>query len=73
MKKILVIATYEAYVPEDMTVSQVQDLCEAEIRDRLEDFRISVSDYENEDESDPWFELNDVMVGTNSMISVGGD
>ena len=73
MKKIIVITTYSAYVPEDMTVTQVQDQCEKEVRDRLEDFRIYVEDYPNESEAEPLFNLDDVMVGTESMISIGGD
>ncbi len=74
MKAIIVIATYKAYVPEDMKVSQVCDLCEEEIRSNFEDFRIFVDDYENDEEDNcPWFELKDVKVGTSTMISVGND
>ena len=73
MKKIIVIAKYEAYVPEDITVSQISELCEDEIRNQLEDFRISVPNYHNEEEADPWFKLDDAMVGTESIIAIGGE
>ncbi len=73
MKKIIVVAQFSAYVPDDMKVSQVQDLCETEIREEFSSFRISVTDYSNESESEPLFELDDVMCGTNSMVSIGGE
>ena len=73
MKKIIVIAKYEAYVEDDITVSMVQDLVEEEIRNGLDSFRICIDDYEGENDNCPWFELDDVMAGTETMISVGGD
>ena len=73
MKKVIVIAKYEAYVPDDMTVSQIQDDAEEEIRNQFDSFSIYVKDYPNEDDSSPIFNLDDVMCGTESMISVGGD
>ncbi len=73
MKKIIVIAKYEAYVPDDITVSQISELCKKEIRNNLDDFRISVPNYHDEEEGEPWFELDDVMVGTESTITIGGE
>jgi type III secretory pathway lipoprotein EscJ len=73
MKKIIVIAKYEAYVPEDMTVSQVESLVEDEIRMLLDQFSVTVDDYKDEDDNSPMFDLKDVMVGTHSVISIGGD
>lgn len=55
MKKIIVIAKYEAYVPDDITVSQISELCKQEIRNNLDDFRISVPNYHDEEEGEPWF------------------
>lgn len=73
MKRIIVVAVYEAYVPDDMKVSQVNNLCEKEINDQLQDFRIYVEDYEDNGENEPWFNLQSVSVGTNSSIAVGKD
>ncbi len=73
MKRIIVIAQYESYAPEDMTVSQVQDLVEDEIRMRLDRFSVTVDDYSNEDDASPMFDLQEVMVGTESTIAIGGD
>jgi len=73
MKKIIVVASYEAYVPDDMTVSMVQDLIEEKLRNNLEYFSICVEDYPNEDEQCPDFNLNDVICGTELMISIGGE
>lgn len=73
MKKIIVIAQYEAYIPEDMDASQIQELAEKTIRDKCEDFRITVDSYleVDEQESEPLFELKDVMAGETVMIAVG--
>ncbi len=79
MKQVILIAKYHAYVPEDMTVSQIQDLAEEIVRDKMEYFQIYVEDYhekknyENGHEVEPLFALDDVMVGTEAMISIGGD
>lgn len=73
MKKIIVIAKYEAYVEDDITVSMVQDLVEEEIRNGLQDFRICIDDYKGDGDNCPYFDLDDVMSGTETMISVGGD
>ncbi|OPC66355.1 hypothetical protein DSC47_10125 [Elizabethkingia miricola] len=73
MKKVIVVVTYEAYVPEDMMVDQLEENIEEVVRDRFEDFRATAENYHNEEESEPWFELSSVMVGTESMISVGGN
>lgn len=73
MKKIIVVAKYEAYVEDDITVSMVQELAEEEIRNGLDSFRIFIDDYKGDGDNCPWFELDDVMSGTETMISVGGD
>ena len=73
MKIIIVIVQYEAYVPDDITVSQISELCEKEIRNNLDDFRISVPNYHDKEEGEPWFELDNVMVGTESTITIGGE
>lgn len=79
MKKVIVIVTYEAHVPEDMSVSQIEDLVKEKVRDKMDCFRIYVEEYhekknyENGHEVEPLFELEDVMVGTYTMISVRGD
>lgn len=73
MKKVIVVVTYEAYVPEDMMVDQLEDNVDEVVRNNLEDFRAIAENYHNEEESEPWFEISDVMVGTESMISVGGN
>lgn len=73
MKSIVVIAQYEAYVPDDMTVSQIQDLVQHIIENQLDCFSVYVEQYPDENESSPLFELKSVMVGTNSIIAVGGE
>lgn len=73
MKKIIVIVTYEAYVPEDMTVDQLRDNIEEVVKDGFTDFRATAENYHNEEESEPWFQIDDVMIGTESMISIGGN
>lgn len=73
MKKIIVVARYTAYVPKDMTVEQVEELAEEELRNNCDGFRISVLDYHDEEQSEPLFDLEDVDVGTDVMLSVGGN
>ncbi|AQW96683.1 hypothetical protein BBD31_01670 [Elizabethkingia anophelis] len=73
MKKVIVVVTYEAYIPEDMMVDQLSQNIEEVVRDRFDDFRATAENYHNEEESEPLFEISDVMVGTESMISVGGN
>lgn len=73
MKKILVVVTYEAYVPEDMTVSQLQNNIEENIRNNFEDFRVTAEGYPEGEESEPLFDIKDIMVGTEAMISIGGE
>jgi len=72
MKLVIVIAQYEAHVPDDMTVSQIQDLAEEKIRKELDCFSIYVKDYPDEEEQCPSFDLDTVLVGTETSISVGG-
>lgn len=73
MKKIIVIATYEAFVPEDMTVEQLRENIEEIVKNKFTDFTATAKNYHNEDEAEPLFQIDDVMVGTESMISVGGN
>lgn len=73
MKKIIVIVTYSAYVPDDMTADQLRESIESEIRDNFDDFRATAKDYHTEEEAEPLFDISDVMVGTESMISIGGN
>lgn len=73
MKTVIVIAKYESHVPDDMIVNQIQDLAEEKIRKQLDCFSIYVEDYPNEEDQCPMFDLDEVMVGTETMISVGGD
>lgn len=73
MKKVTVVAIYGAYVPEDTDIDQITELAEEKIRSDFEDFRIYEIRTESEDDEarNPWFELDDVMVGTSANISVG--
>jgi hypothetical protein len=73
MKTVIVIAKYEAHVPEDMTASQISDLAEKQIRDNLEWFSVHVENYPDETEQSPMFDLSDVMCGTTAITAVGGD
>ncbi|WP_278380955.1 hypothetical protein [Chryseobacterium arthrosphaerae] len=73
MKKIIVVVTYNTYVPEDMTVDQLEKNIDEFVRDNFEDFRVNAENYHNEDESEPLFEISDVMVGTESTIMIGGN
>lgn len=73
MKKIIVVVTYSAFVPEDMMVDQLQENVDNYVRDYFEDFRATAKDYHNEEESEPLFNIDDVMMGTESMISIGGN
>lgn len=73
MKHIIVVVTYTAYVPEDMTVDQLEENIDEVVRNNLEDFRATAENYHNEDESEPLFEISGVMVGTESSISIGGN
>ncbi|WP_407532983.1 hypothetical protein [Elizabethkingia anophelis] len=67
MKKVIVVVTYEAYVPEDMMVDQLAENIEEVVRDRFEDFRVTAENYHNEEESEPWFELSFDLL----MVSMG--
>lgn len=73
MKTVIVIAKYEAYVPDDMSISEFQELAEKEINNNLDSFSIDVPYTSGEDETFPVFELRDVMCGTRCMIAVGDD
>jgi hypothetical protein len=73
MKKIIVVVQYHAYVPEDMTVDQLQSNIEKYVEDNFEDFSVSAKGYHNESESEPMFQFEDLAVGTNCMIAVGGN
>lgn len=73
MKKIIVVITYEAYVPEDMTVAQLEENIDEKIRSDFEDFRATAENYHNDEESEPLFQLDGISVGTEVMIAVGGD
>lgn len=73
MKKIIVIAIYEAYMPEDMMVDQLRESIDMVVKDSFPDFRATAENYHNEEEAEPWFQIEDVMIGTESMISVGGN
>ncbi|WP_185284953.1 hypothetical protein [Elizabethkingia anophelis] len=73
MKKVIVVVTYEAYIPEDMMVDQLSQNIEEVVRDRFDDFRATAENYDNKEESEPLFEISDVMVGTESMIAIGGN
>ncbi|WP_185226140.1 hypothetical protein [Chryseobacterium indologenes] len=73
MKQIIVVVTYNAYVPDDMTVDQLEENIDEFVRDNFEDFRVSAENYHNESESEPLFEISGVMVGTESTIMVGGN
>jgi uncharacterized protein YeeX (DUF496 family) len=69
MKKVIVIAKYEAYIPDDMSIDEIENSIEKEIRDRG-DFRILAENYHNESESEPLFEISDVNVCTNLIMSI---
>lgn len=56
-----------------MMVDQLQENVDSYVRDYFEDFRATAKDYHNEEESEPLFNLDDVMMGTESMISIGGN
>lgn len=73
MKKVSVIAKYEAYVPDDMSVSQIQDLAEERFREHMDCFTLYIENYPSEEHQCPMFGLDDVLVGTKSLIAVGGD
>ncbi|MFC4688633.1 hypothetical protein ACFO4P_16955 [Epilithonimonas pallida] len=73
MKHIIVVVSYSAYVPEDMTVDQLEESIDETVRNNFEGFRATAENYHDEEESEPWFELSGVMAGTESMISVGGN
>lgn len=73
MKQIIAIVSYTAYVPEDMTVDQLEENIDEVVRNNLEDFRATAENYHNEDESEPIFQISGVMVGTESTIMVGGN
>lgn len=73
MKQIIVVVTYNAYVPEDMTVDQLEENIDEFVRDNFGDFRVSAENYHKEDDSEPLFDISGVMVGTESTIMVGGN
>lgn len=70
-KKVLIVAVYEAYVPEDMDLDEIYEKAEDEVRNNFEDFRLSV-DYPDAAQSDPLFDLSDVHVGTEMTLAIGG-
>lgn len=73
MKRVLVIVKYEAYVPEDMTVDQLENNIDEWVRSEFDNLGVSAEDYQNEENSWVIFNLEDVMVGTSCMISIGND
>ncbi len=73
MKKVIVVATYEAVVPEDMTVEQLRENIVEAVEVGFIDFRVTAENYHNKEEAEPLFVLDDVSVGTEVMISVGGN
>lgn len=73
MEKVTVVAIYSAYVPKDADMDQIMELAEERFRSDFEDFRVYEIQTESKDDEarNPWFELDDVMVGTSVSISVG--
>lgn len=71
MKKITAIATYSAWVEDDITVSMVKDLVEEEIRNNCDGFRICIDDYTGENDNCPYFDIDNVKCGTEIMIAAG--
>lgn len=72
-KRIIVVVTYEAYVPEDMKISQVEENIEDLLRSRFDSFRVDAEDYHNEDKADPFFKLDQVIVCTECSIRSKGE
>ncbi len=71
MKKIIVVVTYEAYIPEDMTIESLEENIDGEIRNRFDGFGVSSKNYHNEDDEWIVFDLEDVMTGTSVSIAIG--
>lgn len=71
MKRVIIVATFAGYCPEDMDINQIGDAVEKELNDRINMFRIHLRDYHNEPESEPLFDLTSVQCGTEIMITVG--
>jgi hypothetical protein len=53
MKRVIVIAKYEAYVSDDLDISQIEDLSKEEVK---EYFQL----YDDKTDTDIIFDLNDV-------------
>ncbi|ULB35919.1 hypothetical protein [Proteiniphilum propionicum] len=74
MKQVIVIAKYRGTIPEDMTISQIENLCNDKIKDNLYTFRIDVKEYDEKTKSKPLFEFGGVMVGVDHYeIRIGTD
>lgn len=74
MKQVIVIAKYRGSIPEDMTVSQIEKLCEKKIRENIYTFKVEVEDYDDKTNNKPLFEFSGVMVGVDHYeIRIGTD
>lgn len=73
MKRIIIVATYEAYIPEDMAIESLEDNIDDEIRISSDGFGVSSKNYHNEDDEWIVFNLDDVMVGTSVSIAIGNE
>ncbi|MDM1514516.1 hypothetical protein HX055_17505, partial [Myroides odoratimimus] len=56
MKRIIVVATYEAYVPEDMSIESLRENIEDTFENNMDDFGVSSEGYHDEDKE--WVVFN---------------
>ena len=74
MKRIIAVAIYEAYVPDDVDIDEIRAKVQEEIEKNYDSFRISEITTESDEakEMEPFFNIDDVIVGEEARLIVGG-
>lgn len=71
-KRVLIVMTYEAYVPADMDLGDIEAEAESEFPD-TNGFRLKIDSYPDEDLAEPLFELTDVSAGRALNMRIRGE
>ncbi|RZM17755.1 MAG: hypothetical protein EOO88_42535 [Pedobacter sp.] len=71
-KTVYVVLSYSMTVPDDMTTDQIQEALYEKFQAQSDSsVRLSVRDYHDETESEPWLDLDDVHCGESVQIIIG--
>ncbi|MGL5276402.1 hypothetical protein [Myroides sp.] len=73
MKRIIVVAKYEAYVPEDMSIESLIGNIEDTFENNMNDFGVSSEGYHDEDKEWVVFNHDSISVGTKAVIMISED